>query len=146
MNEFESLSQDIQNMIEVFGRSIKSIALLDYKARYLYTNEMYQERSGYTKEELLGRKVSLLKSGIHGKDFYEKLWDTLEHNEVYHAKFTNKNKKGSYYSDEQMIIPIGEKGITQNYLIIGKDISQSISEELSNFIEICEPCTFDTHH
>jgi PAS domain S-box-containing protein len=146
MKELKGLTKDLQAFISTFDHSIKSIALLDFKTRFLYINEMYQSRSGYNKKELLGKKVSMLKSGIHDNLFYEKLWKTLDQNEIYQANFTNKNKEGSLYSDEQTIIPIGEKGKSQHYLIIGKDISQSISDELNQFIKEYKPCTFDAAH
>ncbi len=132
MEKVDNVSKEVENLLKAFNGSIKSIALLDFEARFLYVNEIFQHRCGYSKEELLGKKVTMLKSGKHDDAFYKALWDELNTNQIYQAVFTNKNKSGTLYCDEQTIIPIGEVGSSQNFLVVGKDISQTITSELNN--------------
>ncbi len=132
MEKVDNISEEIAILLRAFNDSIKSIALLDYETRFLYVNDIFQHRCGYGKEELLGNKVSLLKSGQHDTEFYKQLWDRVNTNQMYQAVFTNKNKAGTFYHDEQTIIPIGEAGKEQHFLVVGKDISNAIASELNS--------------
>ena len=111
---------------------MKDIAIIDSKSRFVYANESYLNRAGYDKEELLGQKVSILKSGYHDDSFYKELWSTLNNNKNFNAIFTNKNKNGTLYHEEQTIIPIGEMSDYQNFLVIGVDSTSTIIQELDS--------------
>lgn len=126
---------DYKVIIELFENSIKDIAILDKDANFIYANESYLNRTGYTKEELIGQNAAILKSGKHNTVFYKNLWTSLSNNQNFNAVFTNKNKNGTLYYEEQIIIPITEVGEEQTYLVIGKDSSSEIVEQLNS---ICQ--------
>lgn len=126
---------DYKVIIELFNNSIKDIAILDKDANFIYANESYLNRTGYTCEELMGQNVRILKSGKHNEKFYDNLWNTLEQNKNFNAIFTNKNKSGTLYYEEQVIIPITEEGEDQHYLVIGADSSSEIMNQLSSLCQ-----------
>lgn len=116
---------------ELFESSMKDIAILDSNARFLYMNESYLNRTGYSKKELLGKKASILKSGFHDDSFYDALWKALKTHNNFNAVFTNKNKNGVLYHEEQTIIPIGQTEDSQTFLVVGTDCCSVINDELN---------------
>lgn len=131
-NNKQNIPNEIMVMNQLFENSIKDIAVIDNNSIFLYANESYLNRTGYTKVELLGKKASILKSGFHDKEFYDDLWKTLNSNKNFTAIFTNKNKNGSLYYEEQTIITIAESGESQSFLVIGVDSCDTITSELNS--------------
>jgi PAS domain S-box-containing protein len=87
-------------------QSPAAIIITDVNGTISYANKRFSTITGYTLEELLGNNPRLLKSGIHGNDFYKGLWDTVLSKKVWHGELYNKRKDGSYFWEEATIAPI----------------------------------------
>ena len=136
---FVSIQKDISEKIElqeqeeIFKLSIEQsadhVAIISNKGFYRYVNASYAKRTGYSKEELLGKNPKILKSGKHDKEFYHNLWTDLLNQKVIDATFINKKKNGNLYFDDQTITPILADGKIVSYLVIGKDVSDYLERE-----------------
>ena len=124
---------DLQEQEEIFKLSIEQsadhVAIISNKGFYRYVNASYAKRTGYEKEELLGKNPKILKSGKHDKEFYHNLWTDLLNHKVVDATFINKKKNGNLYFDDQTITPIIADGKIVSYLVIGKDVSDYLERE-----------------
>ena len=124
---------DLQEQEEIFKLSIEQsadhVAIINNKGFYRYVNTSYAKRTGYSKEELLGKNPKILKSGKHDKEFYHNLWTDLLNHKVVDATFINKKKNGNLYFDDQTITPILADGKIVSYLVIGKDVSDYLERE-----------------
>ena len=124
---------DLQEQEEIFKLSIEQsadhVAIISNKGFYRYVNASYAKRTGYDKEELLGKNPKILKSGKHDKEFYHNLWTDLLNHKVVDATFINKKKNGNLYFDDQTITPIIADGKIVSYLVIGKDVSDYLERE-----------------
>lgn len=136
---FLSIQKDMTDTIdlleqeEIFKLSIEQsadhVAIISNKGFYRYVNRAYAKRTGYSKEELLGKNPKILKSGKHDKEFYAKLWGDLLNHQVVEATFINRRKNGILYFDDQTITPIVADGKVVSYLVIGKDVSDYLERE-----------------
>ena len=136
---FVSIQKDITEKIElqeqdeIFKLSIEQsadhVAIISNKGFYRYVNASYAKRTGYSKEELLGKNPKILKSGKHDKEFYHKLWTDLLNHRIVDTTFINKKKNGNLYFDDQTITPILADGKIVSYLVIGKDVSDYLERE-----------------
>lgn len=119
---------------EIFKLSIQQavehVAITDLDGNYTFVNESYIKRSGYEKEELIGNNPSILKSGKHDSKFYDSLWINLEKNDPFDAVFINEHKNGTLYYDKQTIIPIIVDDKKHGYLIVGRDITNELKNEM----------------
>ncbi|WP_341647942.1 PAS domain S-box protein [Thauera humireducens] len=61
----------------VFAHSREGIIVTDVKGRIVEVNEAFTRITGYTRDEVLGREASLLKSDRHGPEFHAALWQSL---------------------------------------------------------------------
>jgi diguanylate cyclase (GGDEF)-like protein/PAS domain S-box-containing protein len=96
-------------------------------------NDKFLEVSGYTKNELLGRKHSILKSGIHDNAFYESLWSTISAGQVWQGEICNRKKTGEEYWVSSTIVPfINEIGKVERFISIRTDITERklVEEEM----------------
>ena len=90
-----------------------------------FVNPAYETVTGYSAEESIGRKTSLLKSGLHQNELYESLWSTIKDGKKWVGELTNKKKNGDLYWVLASISPIlNSAGEITHYLAIETDITE----------------------
>ena len=100
------------------------VSATDTRGIITHINNKFSEISGYSRDELLGRNHSMLKSGLHGPEFYKDMWSTLGKGNPWHGTICNKNKLGDYYWVEATIIPnISYSGEVIGYCSVRTDIT-----------------------
>jgi PAS domain S-box-containing protein len=97
----------------------------DLNACIVYANPAFEHVTGYTLEEVMGKNVRILNSGMTDSALYKDLWLSIRANKTWHGEWINKKKSGELYWEEVQISPIfDEQGTTINYLAVKSDISQ----------------------
>lgn len=95
-------------------------------------NKKFCEVSGYSANELLGQDHHLINSGIHEKEFFEELWETIASGNNWHGEICNRAKNGELYWVDSAIVPIrGTDGEIERYISVRVDITQRKKYELS---------------
>lgn len=96
----------------------------------LYVNQAFEELTGYTSKEALGRNASILKSGKHTPEFYRDLWGTIQAGRLWSGRVTNRRKDGTLYTEEVRISPIiGKGGKPEYFLALRHDIARETQLE-----------------
>lgn len=114
-------------------QATEAIVIADAKGVIQYVNPALEQSTGYSREEIIGQKPSLWKSGKHDLSFYENLWNTITKGSVWKGHIVNKKKNGILYEEETSISPIrDEAGIITNYVAVKKDITheKELEEQL----------------
>jgi two-component system cell cycle sensor histidine kinase/response regulator CckA len=90
-----------------------------------YVNPAFERMSGYARAEVYGKNPRILKSGVHSREFYHKLWTTLQRGEIWSGQITNKRKDGTLYEEEVVISPVRDGlGSTVNYFGVLRDVTR----------------------
>ncbi|NRA20905.1 MAG: response regulator [Oceanospirillaceae bacterium] len=117
------------------------VSMADKQGKITYVNEKFCEISGYTKEELLGEKHSLLNSGNQPKEYWKSMHKRVLDGEIWHDEVRNKAKDGHYYWVDTTIVPYFDQHNNMNgFTSIRTDISQkkADAESLLKAIERVE--------
>ncbi|NCP86266.1 MAG: hypothetical protein CO094_12200 [Anaerolineae bacterium CG_4_9_14_3_um_filter_57_17] len=102
-----------------------TIVLTDLGANITWANPAFEKQTGFSREEVIGRKTSLLKSGKHGADFYTNLWETILSGKTWFGEITNRRKDGTLFIIEQTITPVkNASGEVTNYVSIWQDVTE----------------------
>ncbi len=99
-------------------------SMADMSGNITYVNDKFCEISGYGKEELIGKKHSILKSGQHPPEFYSEMWKTIASGKTWQGVICNRRKDGSFYWVESTITPyMGPDGKPCKYMSIRTDVT-----------------------
>ncbi len=105
-------------------QSPASIIITDTSGNIEYVNTKFTELTGYSFNEVIGKKPNILKSGLMEKEGYEQLWKILRSGQTWKGEFCNKKKNGETYWESASISPIiDDAGNISHYLAIKEDIT-----------------------
>ena len=82
---------------QAIEKSPSIVVITNINGEFVYVNPKFTQVTGYTLEEILGKKTSILKSGELSKEYYEKMWNTLLKGEEWKGEFHNVKKNGELY-------------------------------------------------
>ncbi len=103
----------------------------DFDGTIFKINEIYLEKMGYSKEEVLGENINIVKSLDHDEKFYEIIDKTIASGKVWRGESKIKTKKEGFFWVDSTILPVRDsKGIITKFLTISVDITdRKIAEE-----------------
>ena len=78
----------------VFDNSLNGILITDAQTRILKVNQAFTDIMGYTAEEMIGQRLSLVKSLEHDEAFYQMLWSALEREGKWQGEIWDRRKDG----------------------------------------------------
>jgi len=109
------------NIIE---NTIEAILITDTNSIITSINPAFTAVTGYTSEEAVGKKPSLLKSGRQDKAFYDEMWRLLREQGSWQGEIWNRRKNGEIYLEWLSITAIkNDAGEVKYYAGMFSDIS-----------------------
>ncbi|MCK5850085.1 MAG: PAS domain S-box protein [Kiritimatiellae bacterium] len=122
--------EDLKRLAAAVHAAAECIVVTDKTGTIQYINPCFEEMTGYTKDEILGKTPRILKSGKHDDDFYKNLWNTISRGDTWHGRFTNKKKDGTSFEEEATISPVRDAdNKIVNYVAVKRDITREINLE-----------------
>jgi len=120
--------KEYSHSLDVFKKAIGSaaeISITDRNGRIVDVNERFLNRTGYSREEVIGHTHNVVNSRFHTNDFFEDIWETISSGRIWSGEICNKNKFGVTYWNDLTIIPlVNLDGEIDQYLGIYFDISE----------------------
>jgi PAS domain S-box-containing protein len=105
--------------------SLEGVMVTDANNRILRVNRSFEEITGYTNEDAIGKTPGMLHSGRHDKEFYRTMWQVLQRDRFWSGEVWNRNKSGTIYPEWLTITAVlGAEGQVTNYVGIFSDISE----------------------
>jgi PAS domain S-box-containing protein len=109
----------------LFMSAQDGIMLTDTGGRILEWNPALERMTGWTRQETLGQRPAILKSGKHPPEFYNRLWQAIRSGQPFVDRFINRRKDGTEFLVWESISPVKDRDeTTQFYLAILTDLSE----------------------
>ncbi|MBW8185076.1 EAL domain-containing protein [Shewanella nanhaiensis] len=83
----------------VFNYSAEGIMVTDKNNCIELVNPAFTQITGYTLEEVKGKKPSMLKSDMQPAGYYQSMWSSLEQSDKWEGEVWNKRKNGQVYPE-----------------------------------------------
>ncbi|HMW48908.1 MAG TPA: PAS domain S-box protein, partial [Cellvibrionaceae bacterium] len=100
------------------------LSITDQGGMIQSVNEPFCQFSGYRPEELIGKSHSIMKSGLHSKDFWGQVWQQILSGEPWRGEVCNRHRNGDFYWFDTVIAPIrGADGKIERFMALRSDIS-----------------------
>lgn len=117
--------EDFSSVEHVLEQIEDWVVITDTEGIVLYLNAATEKISGYKRKELLGNKLSKIKSNVMPTEIYHNLWSNLLNEESFECVFANKHKDGHLYYIANSIYPIkGEDGKPHCFISLGKEMHE----------------------
>lgn len=143
VTEHKETEAELAKLSAAIEHSVNVIFITNVKGAIEYVNPMFEEVTGWSKEEAIGQNPRILSSGETTKAEYEELWKTITSGKTWRGIFKNKKRSGEFYWGIGVITPIkDEKGEITHFLAVQEDITEKKkAEERAQYLAFCDELT-----
>lgn len=101
-----------------------------------YVNPAFEEITGYSREEAIGKTPSILRPDNIDTVVYDEIDKTINNCNEWRGELKNVKKSGEIYHSKQTITPLfNNKGEVMNFTVIQEDITQKkINQQVMNVL------------
>ncbi len=105
------------------------VVVSDIDGKIKYVNNAFEKKYGFTKEEVIGKKANVLKSGFHNESYYSEMWRTILNGETWEGTLLNKAKNGRLIWELAKISPIFKNNKLEGFIAVKEDITYKKEQE-----------------
>lgn len=106
------------------------VVITDRDGKIEYVNRAFSTITGYAPAEVIGCTLRILKSGLHPRGFYERMWHRLLSGRTFRDVIVNRRKNGELYYDERCITPLRDtSGEIVRFIATGRDVTGRIEKQ-----------------
>ena len=121
------LNERLSHVVEQTG---DSVFISECSGTIVYVNPAFEQTTGYSRDEALGRTPRLLRSGQPGGELSQEIWDTVLAGGVFKGTLVHRKKDGELFRAEHTISPIaGAEGRCEYLVSVAKDITERLQSE-----------------
>ncbi len=140
MNSSTNLVEVLQENFKVINNDLNQYKLIldtsaivsktDLQGAITYVNDEFCKASGYTREELIGKKHSIIKHPDTSKEVFKKMWETIENKNIWSSTIKNRRKTGESYYVKTVIMPLlDESEKIVEYIAARIDVTELIKKD-----------------
>lgn len=105
--------------------SQEAMVITDADTVILRVNRAFTESTGYSAEEIIGKKPSQLKSGRHDAEFFRAMWESIKRTGGWQGEIWDRRKDGQEYQKWLTISAVKDgNGVVTHYVGAQYDITE----------------------
>lgn len=108
----------------VFESTIEGVMVVDTSGTIIAVNKAFADITGYSEQESLGQKPSMLRSQRHDQAFYKNMWNSIHQAGHWSGEIWNRRKSGEVYPEWMNISTVrNDNGDVSCYVSVFSDIT-----------------------
>ena len=132
IKETNSLYKNIAE-IEKFIDTASIISNADKKGKITYVNKKFEDVSGWSLAEVIGKDHVIVNSGLQPDGYWGKMYETVMGGEIWNDVVTNIGKSGElYYVDTYIKAKFDDNGKLEGFSSIRQDVTELKKKEIEN--------------
>jgi PAS domain S-box-containing protein len=123
----------LKNELSEFEHFVDSSVLVskaDKRGKITYVNKKFEEVSGWSLEECIGKDHNIVNSEIHDKKFWTNMYKVVKSGKIWNDLVINKNKDGKLYWVDTYIKADFDSGKVKGYTSIRQDVTELKKKEV----------------
>ena len=142
ISERKSHELELKLAATVFENTVEGVVITGTNAEIIKINGAFTTITGYSAEEAVGQRMSLLHSGRHTRAYYEQMWLSLTQTGRWQGEIWNRRKDGSVYPQMLSINAVYEHDRIIHFVAVMLDISHiKESEQRLDYLANHDPLT-----
>jgi diguanylate cyclase (GGDEF)-like protein/PAS domain S-box-containing protein len=123
--ELKQTKSELRKLSAAVEQSTDIVFIMDNNGVIEYVNPVFEEVTGYPREEAIGQTLRILASGATTYAQHEEMWTTIKEGRTWRGVFKNKKRNGEFFWSNGVILPLKEEGgeIT-HFLSVQEDITE----------------------
>jgi len=114
----------------VFNTTTEGIMVSDVNNKIKAINPAFTKITGYEPDEVVGKSPSMMSSGRHDAEFYERMWSSLERKGYWEGEIWNRRRDGETFPEWLSITVIrDDEGKVIEYVGVFMDITKRKKDE-----------------
>ncbi|MGL5631448.1 MAG: methyl-accepting chemotaxis protein [Azovibrio sp.] len=97
----------------------------DLKGEITYVNNTFEQVSGFSRKELIGKNHSTIHHPNMPSEFFKDMWNTIESGLPWRGEIKNSCKNGDYYWTETSVVPVKKNNQITSYMAVSAPIEAS---------------------
>ncbi|MCG8427731.1 MAG: EAL domain-containing protein [Chromatiales bacterium] len=128
----KSAEGKIRTLFQAIEQSPVSVIITDPHTKIEYVNGAFEQTTGYSAAEMIGKTPKRLVVGQPSKGHYRELWTTISSGQSWQGEFQSRRKSGDLFWEHAHIAPVhDETGAIRHYLAVMEDITLRKMQEES---------------
>jgi len=125
VNRQEQARQQLLLASAVLQHSNDAILVTDAEIGIVDVNPAFEKTTGFTRDEVLGKKLRLLSFGEHDDEFQRAFWEQLTGTGSWEGEILDRRKNGEVYPKWMSVTTIRDSaGRVSHYVASSRDISE----------------------
>lgn len=114
----------------VLEHSSEALMITDEDNVIIEVNPAFTAQTGYSREDVLGKKPSLLRSDRQGPDFYRLMWEALKAEGRWQGEIWNRRKSGEMFAEWLTINTLyADDGVPHRRVALFSDVTENKKRE-----------------
>ena len=143
ITDYVEQNMKLAQAASVFENTEEAIIIADEEGKVTSVNSAFTHIYGYTAQEVQGKNLKILHSGMQDANFYQDMWNQIIENGLWRGKIINKTKEGEIIPVWSTIKKISDKyGNVVNYTAIQTDLRElESSQAKADYLAYHDPLT-----
>jgi len=130
ISERKRAEDELRKLNQALEQSPVSVMITDLSGHIEYVNQVFIDRTEYSKQQILGKTPAFLKSGYTKENEYNNLWATIGRGDEWRGEFLNKSRTGKLFWESAVISPLCDaQGYMTHFVAIKEDVSEHKKSE-----------------